>query len=217
MHIGLISYHPITSLADPAVYSDFQGICQHAMALQQHGFQAYWLSSTDTAEALVTDSRLVAADAQDVPATCRYVVPYQPYRIAGVPLLCVDRTVWQRTDLHTRLFTLLCLLQRERSYAVWHAWGTLPAIYTTVYTACFLGVPAVVSYGPLCLSAGAQYPFLWQWVSQHAALAFVTSGTDRDRLLATSSLLPARVHVVEPLLPTAVYTMTSLYRCVHAR
>jgi hypothetical protein len=217
MRIGLISYHPTSSLADPEVYSDFQGVCQHAVALQQCGFQAYWLSSTDTAEALVSDSRLAAAEVQDVPATCRYVVPYHPYRIAGGPLLCVDRTVWQRADLHTRLFTLLCLLQRERSYTVLHVWGTLPAIYTTVYTACFLGVPAVVSYGPLCLSANAQYSFLWQWVAQHAALAFVASDTDRDRLLATSSLLPARVHVVEPLLPTAGHTMTSLYRCVHTR
>jgi hypothetical protein len=85
----------------------------------------------------------------------------------------------------------------------------------TVYTACFLGVPAAVSYGPLCLSARAQYPFLWDWVSQHTAIAFVTRDTDRDRLLATSSLLPARVHVVEPLLQTAVHTMTSLYGGVH--
>jgi hypothetical protein len=216
MHIGLISYHPSTSLADPEVYSDFQGVCQHAVALQQHGFQAHWLSSTDTAEALVADARLVAADVQDVPATCRYVVPYQSYRLAGVSLLCVDRACWHQPDLHTRLFTLLCLLQRERAYTVLHAWGTLPALYMTVYTACFLGIPAVVSYGPLCLAARAQYPFLWQWVAQHAALACVMSDTDRDRLLATSSLTPARVHVVEPLLPTALHTITSLYGGWHS-
>ena len=217
MHVGLSSYHPTTSLADPNVYSDFQGVCQHAVALQQHGFQTHWLSSTDTAEALGADARLVAAEAQDIPATCRYVVPYQLYRFAAVPLLCVDRAMWQRSDMHTRLFTLLCLLHRERPYTVLHAWGTLPAIYTTVYTACFLGVPAVVSYGPLCFSASAQHPFLWDWVWQHAAIACVTRDTDRARLLATSSLLPARVHVVEPLLQTAIHTLTALYGGVHTR
>jgi hypothetical protein len=216
MRIGLISYHPVLSLHTPEVHSDFQGVCQSAVALHQHGFPVHWVSSTDTAEVLATDWRLVAADEQDMPATCRFVVPYHPYRFAGVPLLCVGQAVWQQPDLHTRIFTLLSLLQRHSPYTVFHAWGTLPAIYTTVYTACFLGVPAVVSYGPLCLAAHAQHPFLWQWVAQHAAVALVSSDTDRERLLAASDLSPARVHVVDPVLPTMAHTVASLYRRVYS-
>jgi hypothetical protein len=217
MHIALISYHPATSLTDPEVYSDFQHVCQSAIALHQHRGQTYWLSSTETAEALATDTRLAAADAHDVPATCRYVVPYQPYRLAGVPLLGVDSPVWQRPDLHTRLFTLLGLLQRQRPCAVFHAWGTLPTLYLTVYTASFLGIPAVVSYGPLCYHASAQHPFLWSWVMQHAAGVIVASDADRQRLLAMGELPAGRIQIVDYAAPRMAQTLSALYGGVISR
>ena len=217
MRIGLISYHPTVSAA-PAeeVGSDFQSLCQYIATLQLHGYQVHWLSSTDTAAALAQDHRLVTADAQDVPATCRYVVPYQPYRFAGASLLCVDSACWQRPDLHTRLFTLLCLLQRERPYTVLHAWGTLGAIYMAVYTAGYLGVPAVVSYGPACWYAGARQPFLWQWVVQHTAAAVVATEADRESLVATTDLPPARVHVIDSTQPPEAHALAALYGSDHS-
>ena len=212
MRIGLISYHPTVSPATAEeMDSDFQSLCRYVATLQQYGYQVHWLSSTDTAAALAQDPRLITADEQDVPATCRYVVPYQPYRFAGVSLLCVDSTCWQRPDLHTRLFTLLCLLQRERPCTVLHAWGTLGAIYMAVYTAGYLSVPAVVSYGPACRHAGPQQPFLWQWVAQHAATAVVATAADQESLVATTDLPPARVHVIDPTRPPEAHTLAALY------
>jgi hypothetical protein len=190
---------------------DFQGLCRYVATLQQYGLPVDWLSSTDTAAALAQDPRLLTADAQDVPATCRYVVPYQAYRFAGVPLLCVYSPCWQRPDLHTRLFTLLCLLQRERPCTVLHAWGTLGAIYMAVYTASYLGVPAVVSYGPACQPAGAPPPFLWQWVAQHTAAVIVATAADRESLVATTALPPARVHVIDPTRPPEAGALAALY------
>jgi hypothetical protein len=216
MRIGLISYHPSVSPATAGeIDSDFLSLCQYVATLPQYGYPVNWLASTDTAAALAQDPRLVTAEAQDVPATCRYVVPYQAYRFAGVPLLCVDSICWQRSDRHTRLFTLLCLLQRERPCTVLHAWGPLDAIYMVVYTASYLGLPAVVSYGPACQQAGAQQPFLWQWVAQHTAAAVVATEADRESLVATTDLPSARVHVIGPTQSPEAGVLAALYGSEH--
>jgi hypothetical protein len=217
MRIGLSSYHPISTTTDIETSDDFQLLCHAAVALRQQGVQIHWLSSTDTAEVLAHDPRLVATEAQDVPATCRYVVPYQAYRFADIPLMCIDSALWQRSDLHTRLFTLLCLLQRAHPCSMWYVWGTLPVVYLTVYTACFLGVPVVVSYGPPGLHEALQQPFLWQWVVQHASLVLVRTEAEQQSLHATRDVPAHRVRVVDPTLPTLGATLASLCESLKVR
>jgi hypothetical protein len=217
MRIGLSSYHPTGTTTDTETSDDFQLLCHVAVALKQQGVQIHWLSSTDTAEALAHDPRLVATDAQDVPEICRYVVPYQAYRFADIPLMCIDGALWQRTDLHTRLFTLRCLLQRASPCTMLHVWGTLPVIYLTVYTARFLGVPVVVSYGPLGLHEAPQQPFLWQWVVQHASLVLVRTEAEQQSLRAARDVPAHRVRVVNPTLPALGATLASLYESLKVR
>ena len=217
MRIGLSSYHPTGTTPDPETSDDFQLLCHAAVALKQQGVQIHWLSSTDTAEALAHDPRLVATEAQDVPEICRYVVPYQAYRFADIPLMCIDSALWQRPDLHTRLFTLRCLLQRASPCTMLHVWGTFPVIYLTVYTACFLGVPVVVSYGPPGLHEAPQQPFLWQWVVQHASLVLVRTEAEQQSLRAARDVPAHRVRVVDPTLPTLGATLASLYESLKVR
>jgi hypothetical protein len=217
MRIGFSSYHPLSTTTDSEIYDDFQLLCHAARALKQQGVQIHWLSSTDTAEALAHDPRLVATEAQSVPETCRYVVPYQAYHFADIPLMCVDGVLWQRSDLHTRLFTLLCLLQRTSPCTMLHVWGTLPVIYLTVYTACFLGVPVIVSYGPPGLHEVPQQPFLWQWVVRHASLVLVRTEAQQQSLLTTHDVPAHRVRVVDPTLPTLGATLAALYESLKVR
>jgi hypothetical protein len=217
MCIDFSSYHPLSTTTGSETYDDFQLLCHAAVALQQQGVQIHWLSSTDTAEALAHDSRLVAAEAPDVPETCRYVVPYQAYRFADIPLMCIDSALWQRTDLHTRLFTLRCLLQRASPCTMLHVWGTLPVIYLTVYTACFLGVPVVVSYAPPGLHEAPQQPFLWQWVVHHASVVLACTESEQQSLLTTHDVPAHRVRVVDPTLPTLGATLASLYESLKVR
>jgi hypothetical protein len=211
MRIGFSSYHPLSTATDSETYDDFQLLCHAAVALKQQGVQIHWLSSTDTAEALAHDPRLVVTEAQSVPETCRYVVPYQAYRFADIPLMCIDSALWQRSELHTRLFTLLCLLQRAHPCSMMYVWGTLPVIYLTVYTACFLGVPVVVSSTPPGLPEAPQQAFLWRWVVHHASLVLVRTEAQQQSLLTTHDVPAHRVRVVDPTLSTLGATLASLY------
>jgi hypothetical protein len=210
-NIALISYHPATRTATAHQDNELQLLRRFAAALVQQGHQVWWVSATDTADALADDAGLVAAGEAGLPATCRYIVPCRAYRLEGVQLFCTDRTLWQEPALYTRLFTFLSLLQRELPCRVWHAWGSTPAPYLVVYTARFLDLPAVVSYGQAYLQEGPQQPFPWQWVAQHTTRALVFSPMDREQLRATSGITSAQIQLVLPHLPSFLATMQALY------
>jgi hypothetical protein len=184
---------------------------QYAAALAQQGHQVYWLTSPETWRAGGGDMTLGREVKGDVPPTCRYVVPCQAYRCGEIRVFCVDEAVWQQPALHTRLFTFCCLLQEALAYEVLHAWGALPVAYLAVYTARFLGLPAVVSYDQQTLRADPQQSFLWDWVTRQGSGAVVASVADRERLLAVSTLAPAQVRVIDPTMPGAGDTLTALY------
>ena len=178
-----------------------------AVALVQQGHQVYWLLPSDALQ-MVRDGAAGLQVAPDIlPATCRSVVPVQTYHCEGIRLVCVPQECWQRSDLHTRLFTCLCLLQRDLPCAVFHAWGPLPIAYLTVYTARFLGVPVVVS----SLSAEPEQPFLWNWVARQAAAVSVPSMVERERLLTLGPLTSTQVHVLDPRQPHLGQALTALY------
>jgi hypothetical protein len=208
MRIALISDHP--ARPDVTCQSDFGILRQHVVALAEQDLPAFWLSSTDAAEVLRDDPALVPEGVDRLPATCRYVVPCQPYRFAGVPLFCVDRTLWQQRSLHTRLFTFLCLLQRELPSAVWHVWGNVSVTFFTVYTACFLGVPIVASYHAACIAQGSLLSFEWQWIARHVSMAMVTNPADHERLVATGAYPSTRVCLSDPASATI-----ALYQRLH--
>lgn len=208
MRIGLISDHPASP--DVASQRDFGMLRQHLLALVEQGVQAFWLTSTHTAEALRHDPALVPEAVHSLPATCRYVIPCQPYRFAGVSLFCVESTVWQQRPLHTRLFTFLCLLQQELPGAVWHVWGNISVAFLTVYTARFLGVPVVVSYDSTCMHEASFLSFAGQWVTQQASMAMVTSAADHERLVASRAYPPARICICHPA--SASSAVVALYQ-----
>jgi hypothetical protein len=210
-NIALISYHSAAHAVTVHGDHELRLLRQYAAALVHQGHAVWWVSATDTADVLASDACLVATGETGLPATCRYVVPCQTYTLAGVRLFCTDHTLWQEPALHTRLFTFLSLLQRELPCQVWHAWGSIPAPSLAVYTARFLHLPTVVSYGHAYLQEGPQQPFLWQWVAQHTTSAVVFSPADRAHLLATSGITLDRVQVVPPHLPSLLATMPVLY------
>jgi glycosyl transferase family 4 len=149
-----------------------------------------------------------------VPATCQYVVPVQTYHYEGIRLVCVNQEFWQHPDLHTRLFTYLCLFQRALPCAVFHTWGPWPIAYLTVYTARFLAVPAVLSYSSQLVSGRLEQPFLWDWVARQVAAVVVPSTAERERLLTLAPLTPTRVHVIDATQPHLGHTLTALYTCL---
>ncbi len=212
MRVCLISYHPVTSAGDAARLDELQTLRHYAAALVQHGLQVSWVCSTDTVEALADDAGLVAMGEDGLPRTCRYVIPCKAYGLEGIQLFCADRSLWQERSLHTRLFTFLCLLQRELPGAVWHALGVFPAPYIAVYTARFLSLPAVVSYSRASLRDQPQHVFEWQWVAQHTSLALVANTADQQRLLETRGVQPARVQVMPPTRSQAVSILIMRYR-----
>jgi hypothetical protein len=213
MRISYISYHP-TSLADPALVNDFHALYRSARAAVEHGLQLHWLSATETVERLGGEGCFRAARDEDVPVTCRHVLPYKAYHVAGGLLLSVAEAFWQDTGLHTRLFTLLCLLQRQCPATIFHVWGPLPILYLGVYTACYLGLPVIGTYNALCLRHGPRQPFLWQWVAQHVTLGLVACQEHRQMLQATTALPQHRIRVIDAADPTAGATLAALYRTV---
>ena len=215
MRIGLISYHPPYPGAEVHDWCNPTRLGQYAMALARQGHQVQWVSSPDTVDAYAADMPLIAEQVDSLPETCRYVVPCQLYRLHEVRLYCIDRTVWQERSLHTRLFTLLCLLQRELPCQVLHAWGAFPVAYLAVYVARLIGVPAVVFYDTQFLHNGPQQAFEWQWVAQHVSRALVASGADGERLAATSDIARTRIQVVPTEMPAAVAALTELYANLH--
>jgi hypothetical protein len=172
----------------------------------------HWLLSTDTLATLAHDPELRPADAGDMPLTCRHVIPYTLYRLDAVRLIGLEPFFWYDTALHTRLFTFLCLLHRAQPFMALQAWGALPTMYLTVYTATYLHLPGTVFYTSSCLQDGPQQSFLWQWVAQHIAMAYTGHARDRERLIQTSALPPGQIQVLDPAQPD---TIAALGRNVH--
>jgi Glycosyltransferase Family 4 len=189
------------------VVGDSPEVQRCAFTLVQQGHQVYWLLPPEALQMLPKGAAGLQEAPDLLPATCRSVVPVQTYHCEGIRLVCVNQECWQRPDLHTRLFTCLCLLQRDLPCAIFHAWGPLPIAYLTVYTARFLDVPAVVS----SLSAEPEQPFLWDWVARQASAVIVPSRAERERLLTLGPLTPTQVHVLDPMQPQFGQALTTLY------
>ena len=185
-----------------------------AAALVEQGHQVYWLTSSETLRTLHHEAAQLTAATDIVPSTCQYIVPLQTYHYERIRLVCVNQEFWQHPDLHTRLFTYLCLFQRALPCAVFHTWGPWPIAYLTVYTARFLAVPAVLSYSSQLVSAKLEQPFLWDWVARQVAAVVVPSTAERERLLTRAPLTPARVHVIDLTQPHLGHTLTALYTCL---
>lgn len=218
MRIGLVSDQS-TADANHLATGDGVRVLRHlTRVLVQHGFQVQWIAATDTAAALSDDPGLRPLNAAAMPPTCQYVLPYELYHLDdGIDLVCLNRALWQDRALHTRLFTLFCLLQREHPCVLWQAWGTLATTFLTAYTASFLGLPCSVFYTSACLREAPQQRFLGQWVARHIAAGLVGTVSDRQRLLAMGDLAPERVQVVDLQLPTAGAMMATLYQTLQAR
>jgi hypothetical protein len=193
------------------VIGDAPDLCRCAVALVEQGHQVYWLASVEALRTLPNAAARLMVAIDLLPATCQYVMPVQTYHYAGIRLTCVNQEFWQRSDLHTRLFTYLCLLQRALPCAVLHASGPLPIAYLAVYTARFLAVPAVLSYSSQLISTEPEQPFLWDWVARQVAAAIVASPAEQECLQTLAPLTSGQVHVIEPTQPYLGQTLTALY------
>jgi hypothetical protein len=214
MRLCLVSHYENVTVVGSAAQRHVQTLCQYTVALAQQGHEVFWLLSQDLAQHCAVP--LVATPLESLPPTCRYVVPCQLYRLAGVQACGVDVTVWQHPDLHTRLFTLLCLLHRACSWDLVHAWGDGAAVYLGVYTARFLGLPAVVSYSPAALDPALQQSFIGTWVAQNATRVIVAQAAEHAALLALGAISSDHVQVIDVTLPTAAQAMTALYTSLQA-
>ena len=205
MRIGLVSDHTL------AHAPHLRTLRQCARALNtRYGVDVSWLLSANTLTTLTPAPRPSAAN--DMPPTCRHVIPYTLHRLEAVRLIALDPVFWQDNALHTRLFTLLRLMHREQPFDALQAWGALPTLYFTVYTAVYLHLPAAVFYTPDCLQDGPQDAFLWSWVARHATIAYTGDATERQRLLSTSPLQPEQVQVLNAAQPD---TIAALARNFH--
>jgi hypothetical protein len=196
------------------VIGDSPDVRHYAVALVKQGHQVYWLASTEVLRTLHNGAVQLTVATDILPSTCQYVVPVQAYHYKGISLVCVNQEFWQHPDLHTRLFTYLCLFQRALPCAVLHTWGPWPIAYLTVYTARFLAVPAVLSYSSQLVSAKLEQPFLWDWVARQVAAVVVPNTAERERLLTLAPLTPTQVHVIDPAQPHLGHTLTALYTCL---
>lgn len=212
MRIGLVSDIDETIQCDVAARDGVAAVALFVRLLRQQGFWIQWITANDTARALSHEADLTAVDAASMPPTCQYVLPYELYRFEGADLVCLPRSFWQDRALHTRLFTFIGLMQRERPCALWQTWATLATTYLTAYTAAFLDLPCAVYYTAACLSEAPQQGFLWQWVTEHARAGLVGVSSDRDHLLATAALAPESVQVIDPRVTTTGERIAALYQ-----
>ena len=195
-NICVVSYHANSAAVDKPTRGTVVVVCEAAQRLAALGHRVDWITSPDTIATYAHDAAFVPASQDDLPPTCRYVLPCQPYRLADVTLFAVAPEVWRNTELQTRLFSFLCLLQRELEWDVMHAMGDLTAVFVSVYTAQFLGIPVVVSYDDNLIATGQRQPFVWRWINRHVALASVHCEADRQRLLKASDLMAKDIQVI---------------------
>ncbi len=179
------------------------------VALGQQGHDVSWLVPTAYLPTLSVETERLTVATDILPATCQHVIPLQAYHYQGVQLLVISQTLWQQPELHTRLFTLLCLLHRAAPYQVFHTWGPVPLAYLTVYTARFVAVPAVVSCDAAMLAAREHQPFLWDWMLRQAAAMVVPSRAERAQLVSHNAGLP--VSVLDTTHPALGQRLTALY------
>ena len=198
------------------VIGDSPDVRRCAVALVEQGHQVYWLASTEALQTLHNEAAPLTVATDILPSTCQYVVPVQTYHYEGIRLMCVDQEFWQHPDLHTRLFTYLCLFQRALPCAVLHTWGPWPIAYLTTYTARFLAIPAVLSYSSQLASAKLEQPFLWDWVARQVAATIVSSPAEQERLLTPAVLTSRQVHVIDTTQPHLGQTLTALYARLRA-
>jgi hypothetical protein len=217
MRIGLVSDASAATNRDLAAPDGVIALAHFVRLLSQQGFRVQWLTAIDTAQALAHDAGLAPVDAAAMPPTCQYVLPYELYHLDGAELVCLPRSYWQDRALHTRLFTFICLMQRERPCALWQTWGTLATTYLTAYTAAFLNLPCAVFYTSVCLCEAAQQDFIWQWVTHHTQAGLVGTASDRADLLAMADLAPEAVQVLDPLGPAAGERLATLYQMLQWR
>jgi hypothetical protein len=182
MRIGLVSYHPVPRGGMQPLVPELLRVYRYAANLAAHGCHVLWLCPVSTLEVLTAQLGSIAVRPSLLPPTCRYIVPCRAYALAGIQLCCPDEVLWQQRPFHTRLFTLFCLWQQGVPCDFWHAWGSFPIPYLTVYTARFLGCPAVVTCDRTFLPSATQYAFECQWVWRHAALLLVEGETERQQL-----------------------------------
>ena len=194
------------------VIGDSPDVRRCAVALIEQEHQVYWLASTEVLRTLHHETAPLTVATDILPSTCQYVVPMQTYHYEGIRLMCVDQECWQHPDLHTRLFTYVCLFQRALPCTVFHTWGPWPIAYLTIYTARFLAVPAVLSYSSRLVYAKLEQPFLWDWVARQVAAAIVPSPAEQECLLTLAPLTARQVHVIDPTQPHLGQTLTALYR-----
>ena len=198
------------------VIDDSPDVRRCAIALVEQGHQVYWLASTEALQTLPNEAAQLTVAPDILPATCQYVVPVQTYHYEGIRLVCVNQEFWQHPDLHTRLFTYVCLFQRALPCAVLHTWGPWRMAYLILYTARFLAVPAVLSSSSRLVSARLEQPFLWNWVVRQVAAVIVSSPAEQERLLTLAPLTLRQVHVVDPTQPHLGPTLTALYARLRA-
>lgn len=211
MRLSMVSYHPLEPGAGHADSAELWELAQAVGALAQDGHEITWLTSSDILSMPIP--ALHPEKIEGLPVTCRDVVPCQVYRLFGALVIGVEAQVWQRADLHTRLFTLLCLLHRELGWQVMHAWGELTALFLGVYTACFVGVPAVVSYGSRRRSGEEDGSWPWHWVQQHLSAALVRSVDEREALCRTG-MDPALTKVYTPAAMGVVPELRALHQAL---
>ena len=211
MRLSMVSYHSLGHGAGHTGVAVLRELAQAVSALAQDGHEMTWLTSSDILHLPLP--ALHPEQIEELPVTCRDVVPCQIYRLAGALVIGVEALVWQRPDLHTRLFTLLCLLHRELGWQVMHAWGELAALFLGVYTACFVGVPAVVSYGSHRRSEEEADSWQWHWVQQHLAAALVSSGRERE-VLCRTGMDPALTRMYAPAAMGVVPELRALYQAL---
>src|SRR5206468_10240007 len=109
VRLCVISDYPVIPQTPDA--EDVQAVCRCAVTLVQQGHQVYWLLSTGHMQALSNQASLGPVATDILPPTCQYVLPVQAYHWERLRLLSINQELWQHSDLHTRLFTFLCLLQ----------------------------------------------------------------------------------------------------------
>jgi hypothetical protein len=193
------------------VVGDSPDVRHCGVALVQQGHELYWLLSPEALRTLPNEAAQLTVATDILPSTCQDVIPVQTYHYEGIRLVCVNQEFWQQPDLHTRLFTYLCLFQRALPCAVLHTWGPWPIAYLTVYTARCLAVPAVLSYSSQLVFAKLGQPFLWDWVARQVTAVIVSSLAEQERLLSLAPLTARQVHVIDPTQPHLGQTLTALY------
>lgn len=193
-NICVVSHHAATTAVDEAYRRAAMDLCGDVRRLAEIGYRVTWITSTEAIDACASDMALEPSQ-NDLPLTCRYVLPCQPYRLAGAAVFAVDREVWRDTARQTRLFSFLCLMYRELAWNVVHARGELAAVFVAIYTAQFLGIPALVSYDDALIVSGEQQPFVWRWINRHVALASVRCEADRLRVLEMGELASENIRM----------------------